>query len=56
MCCELQKLSSVNQPYHGIQYLQPTIQVVHIDLHCAADPQTELVSLLEKSRHGQQQN
>jgi len=55
MCCELQKLSSVNQSYHGIQYLQSTIQVIHIDPHCAADPQTE-ISLLEKSIHGQQRN
>jgi len=52
MCCEPQKLSSVNQSHHGIQHLQPTIPVIHIDPHCA-DLQTEL-SLLEKSRQGQQ--
>jgi len=51
-CVELQKLSSVNQSYHGIQHLQPAIQVIQADPHCA-DLQTEL-SLLEKSRHGQQ--
>jgi len=27
---------------------------IHIDPHCAADPQTELSNYLEKSRHGQQ--
>ena len=50
MFCELQKLLSVNQSYHGTQHLYDTS---YSRRHAAAET---ALPLLQQSRHGQQLN